>query len=60
MAKSVQNWWQNWFFIKDQKSSKSNQYGLAPFDPTKSLTKLKSWDALPSKVEAEEIKPLLT
>jgi hypothetical protein len=35
---------------------------LAPFDPTKSLKKLKSWDALPSEAEdeAEEIKPLLT
>jgi hypothetical protein len=32
---------------------------LAPFDPNKSLTKLKSWDALPSESEAKEIRPLL-
>jgi hypothetical protein len=46
MADSVQNWRHKWFYIKDQKSSESNQYGLAPFDPSKVLTKLKSWDAL--------------
>jgi hypothetical protein len=31
MAESVQNWRQKWFYIKDQKSSESDQYGLAPF-----------------------------
>jgi hypothetical protein len=33
---------------------------LAPFDPAKSIIKLKSWDALPYEAEAEEIRPLLT
>jgi hypothetical protein len=32
---------------------------LAPFDADKILTKLASWDALPSDAEAKEIKPLL-
>jgi hypothetical protein len=35
-------------------------YGLAPFDASKSLKKLKSWDALPSESKDKEIKPLLT
>jgi hypothetical protein len=30
-----------------------------PFDANKGLTKLTSWDGLPSDAEAEEIKPLL-
>jgi hypothetical protein len=51
---------QEWFYIKDQKSTESDEYGLAPFDPNKSQTKLKSWDTLPSEAEAKEIKPLLT
>jgi hypothetical protein len=59
MADSVQNWRQNWFYIKDQKSFESDLYGLAPFDPSKSLTKMKSWDSLPSESEANEIQPLL-
>jgi hypothetical protein len=59
MAESVQNWRQKWFYIKDQKSSEADEYGLALFDPAKPLTKLTSWDALPSETEAEEIKPLL-
>jgi hypothetical protein len=29
MAQSVQGWRKKWFYIKDQKSSDSNQYGLA-------------------------------
>jgi hypothetical protein len=59
IAESVQNWRQKWFYIKDHKSSETDEYGLAPFDPAKGLTKLMSWDALPSETEAEEIKPLL-
>jgi hypothetical protein len=35
MAQSVQGWRQKWFYIKDQKSSDSDQYGLAPFDASK-------------------------
>jgi hypothetical protein len=59
MAELVQGWRQKWFYIKDQKSSESDEYGLAPFDASKSLTKLTTWDALPSDAEVEEIKPLL-
>jgi hypothetical protein len=59
MAELVQNWRQKWFYIKDHKSFETNEYGLAPFDPTKGLTKLTSWDALPSEVETKEIQPLL-
>jgi hypothetical protein len=59
MAESVQGWRQKWFYIKDQKSSESDEYGLAPFDANKSLTKLTTWDALPSNAEVEEIKLLL-
>jgi hypothetical protein len=60
MAESVQNWRSKGFYIKDQKSAESDLYGLAPFDASKGLKKLKSWDALPSKAEAKEIKPLIT
>jgi hypothetical protein len=59
IAELVQGWRQKWFYIKDQKSSEADEYGLAPFDANKSLTKLTTWDALPSNAEVEEIKPLL-
>jgi hypothetical protein len=39
--------------LKTTKSSEVKEYGLAPFDPAKDLTKLTSWDALPSETEAE-------
>jgi hypothetical protein len=39
MAESVQGWRQEWLYIKDQKSSESDKYGLAPFDASKSLIK---------------------
>jgi hypothetical protein len=42
MAKLILNWRQKWFYIKDHKSSEAKEYGLAPFDPTKGLTKLTS------------------
>jgi hypothetical protein len=48
------------FYIKDQKSAKSELFILAPFDASKSLKKLKSWDGLPSEAEAKEIKLLIT
>jgi hypothetical protein len=48
------------FYIKDQKAVSSNKFGIAPFDASKSLTKLTSWDSPPTKAEVEEIKPLLT
>jgi hypothetical protein len=59
MAELVQGWRQKWFYIKDQKSSESDEYGLAPFDASKSLTKLTTWDALLLDAEVKEIKPLL-
>jgi hypothetical protein len=59
MAQSVQGLRQKWFYIKDQKFSDSEQYGLAPFDASKSLTKLTIWDALSCDVEVENIHPLL-
>jgi hypothetical protein len=59
MAQSVQGWRNKWFYIKDQKSADSDQYGLAPFDSSKGLTKLTIWDASPSEAEVENIKPLL-
>jgi hypothetical protein len=59
MAQTVQGWRQKWFYIKYQKISNSDQYGLAPFDASKGLTKLTSWDALPSEDEIESIQPLL-
>jgi hypothetical protein len=59
MAVSVQGCRQKWFYIKDQKAADSDQYGLAPFDANKSLTKLTTWDAPPSEAKVEDIKPLL-
>jgi hypothetical protein len=59
MVESVQGWRQKWFYIKDKKSSEADEYGLAPFDANKILTKLTTWDALPSDAETEEIKSLL-
>jgi hypothetical protein len=32
MAASVQGWQKKWFYIKDQKISSSDQFGVAPFD----------------------------
>jgi hypothetical protein len=60
MAASVQGWRQKWFYIKDQKATASDQYGLPPFDASQSLTKLTTWDAPPSEAEVEVIKSLLT
>jgi hypothetical protein len=34
MAASVQGWRKKWFYIKDQKVSSSDQYGVAPFTYT--------------------------
>jgi hypothetical protein len=59
MAKLVQGWRQKSFYIKDQKSSEADEYGLAPFDPAKPLTTLTIWDALSLETKAKEIKPLL-
>jgi hypothetical protein len=59
MAASVQGWKKKWFYIKDQKNSSSDQYGIAPFDANKDLKKLSSWDLPPTEAEMEDIKPLL-
>jgi hypothetical protein len=59
MVASVQGWRKKWFYIKDQKISSSDQYGIAPFDATKDLKKLSSWDSPPTEAKMEDIKPLL-
>jgi hypothetical protein len=59
MAASVQGWRKKWFYIKDQKVSSSDQYGIAPFDASKEVKKLASWDSPPTEAEMEVIKPLL-
>jgi hypothetical protein len=59
MAASVQGWRKKWFYIKDQKNSSSDQYGIAPFDANKELKKLSSWDSPPTEADMEDIKPLL-
>jgi hypothetical protein len=59
MAASVHGWRKKWFYIKDQKASPSDHYGIAPFDTTKDLKKLTSWDSPPTEAEMEDIKPLL-
>jgi hypothetical protein len=60
MDVSVQGWGKKWFYIKDQKAMSSDKFGIAPFDASKSLTKLTSWDSPPIEAEVENIKPLLT
>jgi hypothetical protein len=60
MAVSVQSWRKKWFYIKDQKVVSSDKFGIAPFNASKILTKLTSWDSPPTKAEVEEIKPHLT
>jgi hypothetical protein len=59
MAASVQGWKKKWFYIKDQKNSSSDQYGIAPFDANKELKKLASWDSPSTETEMEDIKPLI-
>jgi hypothetical protein len=59
MAASVQGWRKKWFYIKDQKISSSDQFGVAPFDVNQRLQKLSSWDSPPTEAEMDEIKPLL-
>jgi hypothetical protein len=60
MAASVQGWRKKWFYIKDRKVSSSDQYGIDPFDASKEVKKLTSWDSPPREAEMEEIKPLLS
>ncbi|KAM0825709.1 hypothetical protein ACQ4PT_069374 [Festuca glaucescens] len=58
MAESVQNWRKKWSYIKDEKA-KEQKFGLAPFDLTKSVKKLKSWDQPLTEAELEETEPLM-
>jgi hypothetical protein len=60
MSASVQGWRTKWFYIQDRKASPEDQYGLAPFDASKELKKLASWDSPPTDAEMEQIAPLLT
>jgi hypothetical protein len=60
MAVSVQGWRTKWFYIKDRKVSSEDQYGLAPFDASREVKKLASWDALPSDAEVQQVLPLLS
>jgi hypothetical protein len=60
MSALVQGWRTKWFYIKDRKASSEDQYGLAPFDASKELKKLASWDSLPTDAEMEQIAPLLS
>jgi hypothetical protein len=59
MAASVQGWKKKWFYIKEQKSSPSDLFGIATFDGAKNLEKLASWDLPPTEAEKEDVKPLL-
>jgi hypothetical protein len=60
MSASVQGWRTKWFYIKDRKASSEDEYGVAPFDASKELKKLASWDSPPTDAEMEQIAPLLT
>jgi hypothetical protein len=60
MVVLVQGWRKKWFYIKDQKAMSSDKFGIAPFDASKNLTKLTSWDSPPTEAKVEGIKPLLT
>jgi hypothetical protein len=60
MSALVQGWRTKWFYIKDCKASSEDEYGLAPFDASKELKKLASWDSPPTDAEMEQIAPLLT
>jgi hypothetical protein len=60
MSASVQGWRTKWFNIKDHKASFEDKYGLAPFDASKELKKLASWDLPPTDAKMEQVAPLLT
>jgi hypothetical protein len=59
MAVSVQGWRKKWFYIKDQKISSSDQFGIAHFDANQSLQKFASWDSPPTDADMKDLKPLL-
>jgi hypothetical protein len=60
MSTLVQGWRTKWFYIKDRKASSEDECGLAPFDASKELKKLASWDSPPTDAKMEEVTPLLT
>jgi hypothetical protein len=60
LAISVQGWRNKWFYIKYKKVVSSDKFVIAPFDASKNLTKLTSWDSPPTEAEVEDINPLLT
>jgi hypothetical protein len=60
MAASVQGWRTKWFYIQDRKSSPEDEFGLPPFDASREVKKLKSWDSLPLDAEVAQILPLLS
>jgi hypothetical protein len=59
MSASVQGWRTKWFYIKDRTASSEDDYSLAPFDASKKLKKLASWDSPPIDAEMNDVAPLL-
>jgi hypothetical protein len=59
-AASIQGRRTKWFYIQDRKASAEDQYGLAPFEASKEVKKLASWDALPSDAEIAQVLPLMS
>jgi hypothetical protein len=40
---SIQDWRKKWFYVKVEATA-DHKYGLAPFDSTAKVEKLKTWD----------------
>jgi hypothetical protein len=57
MTASVQGWRKKWFYRKDQKTSSSDHYGIAPFDANKYRTKLHRGILLPRKLKLKISSP---
>jgi hypothetical protein len=55
---SVQDWRKKWFYVKDEASA-DQKYGLAPFDASAEVKKLKTWDIPLMDAELEETEPLV-
>lgn len=55
---SVQGWKEKWLCVKDQKVG-DQLYELPPFESTKKVIKLKSWDLDPSKEEMQTTQHLV-
>ncbi|KAK1692138.1 hypothetical protein QYE76_008835 [Lolium multiflorum] len=56
---SVQGWRKKWLYIQDE-SSISQEYGLAPFDPTKEIQRRISWDTEATAEEKAATEALMT